>query len=92
MEVMDRGAAWRDAVRMTTPPHTWLAWARLYLHTFRVIVVGGCAAIAVYGWLAHIDWMFAAGLCIGIGELLECTYYLSVLGWGERTRRLGHRV
>src|SRR4051812_454698 len=35
----------------------------------------------MYGWFAHIVWLFAAGTVIGAGKLLECTYYLSVLDW-----------
>ena len=66
----------------------WLDWARLYLHLFRLVVVSLCVCIAAYAWLAKVDWLLAASLCIGLGELLECTYYLTVLEWGRRSHRL----
>lgn len=47
-----------------------------------------CVAFAAYGWLAHIQWLVAAGVTIGLGEFAECTYYLIVLSWGERSRRI----
>jgi hypothetical protein len=28
--------------------------------------------------------VFAAALCIGVGELLESSYYIEVLRWGRR--------
>ncbi|MDQ3811432.1 MAG: hypothetical protein M3336_14190 [Chloroflexota bacterium] len=71
-----------------TTDGTWLAWARLYLHLFRIVVVSTCAFVAAYAWLADIGWLLAAAACIGTGELLECSYYLMVLRWGERSRRL----
>ena len=67
---------------------TWLAWARLYLHVLRVVVVSTCALVAVYAWLSSVGWLLAASACIGAGELLECSYYLMVLRWGERSHRL----
>jgi hypothetical protein len=73
---------------MRTRPRTWLDWARLYLHVFRVVVVTICFGLAVYGWLAHIGWLLAAGLVIGTGELVESTYYLGVLEWGRGSHRL----
>ena len=57
-----------------------------YLYAFRrtippLALVGGGVA-----WL--LDWQaLAAGLaCISLGELLETSYYLSVLRWSERQR------
>jgi ABC-type transport system involved in cytochrome bd biosynthesis fused ATPase/permease subunit len=74
-----------------TTDRSWLAWARVYLHVFRVVVVSACAIIAAYAWLADLGWLLAASACIGTGELLECSYYLTVLRWGERSRRLSSR-
>jgi hypothetical protein len=73
---------------MHMQPQTWVDRARLYLHAFRVVVVTVCFGLAIYGWFAHIGWLLAAGTVIGAGELLECTYYLTVLDWGRRTHRL----
>ena len=72
---------------MLKQPRTWLDWARFYLHAFRLVVVTVCLGLAVYGWFGHIGWLSAAGIVIGTGELLECTYYLTVLDWGRRTHR-----
>ena len=71
---------------------SWTDWARLYLHVFRAIVVTVCLTLAVYAWLAHVPWLFAASICIGIGELVECTYYLMVMDWGERSRGGQHKL
>jgi hypothetical protein len=73
---------------MLTQPRTWVGWARLYLHAFRLVVVTVCFGFAVYGWVEQIAWLSAAAAVIGTGELLECSYYLSVLEWGRRTHRL----
>ena len=64
------------------------AWARAYLLVFRVVMVSVCVLGAGIGWLAGLQWLLAASVCIGIGELLECTYYLVVLDWGARTGRI----
>jgi hypothetical protein len=50
--------------------------------------VASCVAFAAYGWMADIQWLVAAGVTIGVGEFVECTYYLMVLNWGERSRRI----
>lgn len=67
---------------------TWPAWARTYLLIFRVIVVSTCVAVAVTAWLANISWLLGASVCIGIGELIESSYYLVVLDWGQRSGRI----
>ncbi|MBV9893209.1 MAG: hypothetical protein JO020_03465 [Chloroflexi bacterium] len=69
-------------------PRTFSWWSRIYLRLFRTVVVAACVACAAYGWLAHIQWLVAAGVTIGLGEFVECTYYLVVLNWGERSRRI----
>src|SRR5437764_3193621 len=73
-------------------PRTWPRWARAYVQVFRTVVVATCIGFAAYGWLAHVPWLLAAAVTIGIGELVECTYYLVVLDWGERTGRTRTRL
>jgi hypothetical protein len=69
----------------------WMHWALVYLHLFRVVVVGGCVVLMFVGWLMHIQWLLMASSCIAAGELLETTYYLLVLSWGRRSGRLAER-
>lgn len=66
----------------------WRAWALTYLSVFRGVVVGVCVIGAAWGWSEHMSWLLAASACIGIGELLESSYYVAVLEWGARTGRL----
>jgi hypothetical protein len=73
---------------MTTSNQVWLHWALAYLYIFRVIVVGTCLTLVPIAWLTHIDWLFNASLCVAIGELIESSYYICVLRWGQRTGRL----
>ena len=67
---------------------SWVDWARRYLYVFRVVVVGLCIIGAIVGWLTNIQWLFAAASVIGVGELLESTYYLVVIDWGTRSGRI----
>lgn len=67
---------------------TWPEWALTYLHVFRMVVVGTCLVLVAGAWLAHIQWLLWAAGCIAIGEFVESTYYILVLRWGERTRRI----
>ena len=60
--------------------------AAKYLQVFRTVVVGLCLVAAMWGWAEHIDWLLAAGVCVGVGEFLESSYYLVVLDWGRRRR------
>jgi hypothetical protein len=60
----------------------------MYLRVFRIVVVSTCLAIAVYAWLANISWLLGASVCIGIGELLESSYYLVVIDWGQSSGRI----
>jgi hypothetical protein len=69
-------------------PRSWPAWARMYLHVFRGVVVGACLIAAAWGWSMHIGWLLAASLCIAVGEFLESSYYDAVLEWGSRTGKL----
>jgi hypothetical protein len=66
----------------------WPAWALTYLLAFRGVVVGACLVGAAWGWAAHIDWLLAASVCIGVGEFLESSYYLVLLEWGSRSGRV----
>ncbi len=48
--------------------------------------------IMIWSWrmypAAGVAWLFAACVCIGLGELLESSYYIGVLRWGQRTSLL----
>jgi hypothetical protein len=76
------------AMRLRDGRRSWPAWALTYLSVFRGVVVGMCLIGAAWGAWAHIDWLLAASLCIGVGELLESSYYVVVLRWGARSGRL----
>jgi hypothetical protein len=62
----------------------WPDWALFYLYGFRRIVVGVCMAGAGVAWAEQVDWLLAVCICVGIGELLESSYYIAVLEWGKR--------
>jgi hypothetical protein len=66
-------------------PKGWPEWALLYLVAFRRTVVGLCLAAAGAAWLSDVTWLLAVSVCVGIGELLESSYYIGVLRWGQRT-------
>src|SRR5438128_2504739 len=59
-------------------------WALVYLHVFRRVVVGLALIGVGVGWERQIGWLFAASLCIGIGEFFESSYYIWVLHWARR--------
>jgi hypothetical protein len=59
-------------------------WALAYLYVFRRVVVGLALVGAGAGWYWQVPGLFAGCLCIGAGELLESTYYIEVLRWGQR--------
>jgi hypothetical protein len=59
-------------------------WAFVYLFVFRRLVVGLALVGAAVGWAWQVPWLAAASVCIGSGELLESSYYISVLRWGQR--------
>ena len=50
--------------------------ALVYLVSFRRAIVGLAVAGLGLGWLDQIPWLFWASLCIGLGELLESSYYI----------------
>jgi hypothetical protein len=76
------------ALRLGDGRRSWPAWALTYLHVFRGVVVGLCLIGVAWGWSAHIGWLLAASVCIGVGELLESSYYLVVLEWGRCSGRM----
>jgi hypothetical protein len=54
------------------------------LFAFRRVVVGACLIGAGVGVAQEIWWLTAVSVCVGIGELLESSYYISVLQWRHR--------
>ena len=86
---MDHHLPLRQALNVTNAKkQVSLEWAYAYLYAFRVVVVGACLVLVPIGWVAHIDWLFNASLCVAIGELIESSYYICVLRWGQRTGRI----
>jgi hypothetical protein len=77
------GAALRAALPARRPK-AWPEWALVYLVAFRRTVVGLCLASAGVAWLTDLRWLLAVAVCVGIGELLESSYYIAVLRWGQR--------
>lgn len=63
-----------------------------YLYTFRRVVVGLAVIAAAMGLAAHIPWLLAASVTIGIGEWLESSYYIAVLRWGRYARAGNERA
>jgi hypothetical protein len=57
-----------------------------YLYVFRRVVVGLAVVGIGVGWTAQIPWLFAASVCIGIGEWLESSYYISAIRWQRQVR------
>jgi hypothetical protein len=66
----------------TLPSETSLAFRYLFL--FRRVVVSLAVLGAVLAWAHEYRALMAAFVCIGIGELLESSYYINVLRWRER--------
>jgi hypothetical protein len=65
-------------------PKGWPEWALVYLFTFRRVVVGLCLVATGVAWVNQVPWLLAASICVGLGELLESSYYIGVLRWGQR--------
>jgi hypothetical protein len=61
-------------------------WAFTYLYVFRRVIVGLALVGAGAAWSWQAPGLLAACVCIGVGELLESTYYIEVLRWGQRHR------
>jgi hypothetical protein len=43
-----------------------------------------CLVVAGLAWIDQVAWLLAASACVGLGELLESSYYIGVLRWGQR--------
>jgi hypothetical protein len=65
-------------------PGSWPGWAMAYLVVFRRVVVGACLVGVGIGLVQGWTWLVAVGVCVGIGEFLESSYYMGVLRWGQR--------
>jgi hypothetical protein len=76
-----------SALPIRRPP-TWPGWAMTYLLAFRRVVVGACVMALGVGLLADVTWLVAVSVCVGIGELLESTYYIVVMRWGAQRANL----
>ena len=59
-------------------------WAMTYLQVFRRVVVGLALIGAGAGWYWQMPAVVAASLCIGVGELLESSFYIEMMRWGQR--------
>ena len=55
-----------------------------YLFIFRRVVVSLAFVGAALAWAYQLPALTAALVCVGIGELLESSYYISVLRWRDR--------
>jgi hypothetical protein len=55
-----------------------------YLVIFRRVVVSLAVLGAALAWAYEFRALMAAFVCVGIGELLESSYYINVLRWRER--------
>ena len=71
--------------RPIVPPADDMAFR--YLYRFRRVVVSLALIGAVLAWAAEIPALTAALVCIGIGEWLESSYYITVLRWRQRQAR-----
>jgi hypothetical protein len=81
---MARLAPARARVGRSTLPLDGTSLAFRYLYTFRRVVVGLAILGAVVAWAEQWPGLFAAFVCVGIGELLESSYYIGVLRWQQR--------
>ena len=59
-------------------------FALAYLTIFRGIAVLAAATGATIGLTTNTQWLLAVSICVGLGELLETTYYITVMRWGQR--------
>jgi Na+-transporting methylmalonyl-CoA/oxaloacetate decarboxylase beta subunit len=62
------------------------ARALTYVSAFRRFALGACVIAWAIGWATDVSWLVAAATCIGIGEVLECSYYIAVMRWGAARR------
>lgn len=80
---MPRLAPIQPGISLTSPHQDTAVLALRYLYLFRRIVVGLAVAGAAISFVQQWTGLFAACACIGIGEWLECSYYLNVLHWRQ---------
>jgi len=70
--------------RPISPPADETRLAFRYLILFRRVVVSLAAVGAALAWAYQIPALTAALVCVGIGEWLESSYYITVLRWRQR--------
>ena len=75
----------QHSLNISGTPAGETALAFRYLFLFRRVVVGLAIVGAVLAWVYQAPALTAALVCVGIGELLESSYYISVLRWRERS-------
>ena len=80
---MPRLAPIQPGISLTSQHLDTTALAFRYLYGFRRIVVGLAVTGAVISSVQQWSGLCAACVCIGIGEWLECSYYLNVLRWRQ---------
>jgi hypothetical protein len=80
---MARLALIQPSIAMASPNLDSTILAFRYLYWFRRIVVGLAVAGGIVAFLEQWSGLGAACVCIGIGEWLECSYYLNVLRWRQ---------
>jgi hypothetical protein len=60
------------------------ATALAYLLLFRRLAVGLALAGVGVAWIEQVPWLLGASACIGLGELLETSFDIGVIRWGQR--------
>ncbi len=73
--------------RPILPPAGETAPAFRYLFLFRRVVVSLAVIGALLAWACQLPALTAAFVCVGIGELLESSYYIGVLRWRQSRAR-----
>jgi hypothetical protein len=58
--------------------------ALAYLLLFRRLAVGLALAGVGVAWIEQVPWLLGASACIGLGELLETSFDIGVIRWGQR--------
>ena len=71
----------------TMPPAGETTLAFRYLYVFRRLVVSLALVGAVLAWASQVPALTAALVCVGIGEWLESSYYITVLRWRQAQDR-----
>jgi hypothetical protein len=81
------GCGVRRTIRTWRQPRALADWSLFYLYAFRRIVVGLCCLGVAVGLDSGTDWLAAASTCVGIGELIESSYYINLLTWRRSAGR-----